>query len=57
MMSGCAVREDHNQNILPRKNNSTRRIDGIVMAMIALSRVFAPDRTSRYYETDQLEVF
>ena len=56
MIAGCTVREDHYQNIIPSKKNSTSRIDEIMAATIALSRVFAPDRTSRYYETNQLEI-
>ena len=57
MIAGCMVREDHNQNILPSKRNSTSRIDGIVAAIIALSRALHPVRPSRYSSPYQLIVF
>jgi phage terminase large subunit-like protein len=57
MIAGCAVREDHNQNILPSKRNSTSRIDGVMAAITALSRAQTTERISRFYEANQLEVW
>lgn len=43
MATNCAVRQDQNENIVPCKKRSTGRIDGIVAAIIGLSRALAHD--------------
>ncbi|MGD9635978.1 MAG: terminase TerL endonuclease subunit [Pirellulales bacterium] len=41
MAGRCAVRQDHNENIVPTKKDSTGRIDGIVASIIGLSRALS----------------
>ncbi|MGE0537444.1 MAG: terminase TerL endonuclease subunit [Pirellulales bacterium] len=38
MAGRCAVRQDHNEHIVPTKKKSTGRIDGIVASIIGLRR-------------------
>ena len=52
MATHCAVRQDQNENIVPCKKHSTGRIDGIVAAIIGLSRALAGGES--YYETHRL---
>jgi phage terminase large subunit-like protein len=42
MAGNCAVRQDQNENIMPTKKQSTGRIDGIIAAIIGLSRAKVP---------------
>lgn len=54
MMSNVTVRTDPAGNIKPDKGKSRERIDGVVAAIVALSRAMAPQgapAVSRYYET------
>jgi phage terminase large subunit-like protein len=52
MAGHCAVRRDDNDNIMPSKGHSTARIDGIVAAIIGLSRAMFQEPVRRsVYET------
>jgi phage terminase large subunit-like protein len=42
MAGNCAVRQDQNENIMPTKKQSTGRIDGIIAAIIGVSRAKVP---------------
>jgi phage terminase large subunit-like protein len=55
MAGRCAVRADHNENIVPTKKDSTGRIDGIVASIIGLSRALGGGGES-WYETHGLLV-
>lgn len=49
-VANAAVKEDENENIRPVKSNPKKRIDGVVAAVTALSRMmFLPDRPASPY--------
>jgi phage terminase large subunit-like protein len=49
-VANAAVKEDENENIRPVKSNPKRRIDGVVAAVTALSRLMVlPDRPASPY--------
>jgi phage terminase large subunit-like protein len=49
-VSNAAVKEDENENIRPIKANPKKRIDGVVAAVTALSRLMVlPERTVSPY--------
>ena len=49
-VANAAVKEDENENIRPVKTNPKKRIDGVVAAVTALSRLMVlPDRPASPY--------
>ena len=48
MASHCTVRHDDNDNIMPSKGHSAARIDGIVAAIIGLSRAMFQEPEQRF---------
>jgi phage terminase large subunit-like protein len=50
------VRQEANENIMPTKKHSTGRIDGIVAAIIALSRAMFHVRRESVYGSRWLTV-
>ena len=56
-VSNAAVKEDENENIRPMKANPKKRIDGVMAAVTALSRLMVlPDRPSSPYTTRGVRV-
>ena len=49
-VANAAVKEDENENIRPVKTSTRKRIDGVVAAVTALSRLMVlPDRPALPY--------
>jgi phage terminase large subunit-like protein len=49
--SNVSVKRDHNDNLMPDKERSTERIDGIVAGLIAMARAIRSENGGSVYET------
>lgn len=58
MISGCVAYQDPNENIRYAKNKSTKRIDGIIAAVMALAGTITPEETneSQYNKLDPNDI-
>ena len=58
MLSGVAIYSDANENIKVHKAQSTRRVDGIVAAIMALGGLLVPnDNNESAYNNNQNEIY
>jgi len=49
----CAVRHDHNENIVPTKKDITGRTDGIAACIIGLSRALSHEEQGPLLDTQK----